>query len=224
MRKLISYKLSPTAPGWPGNPKLEVLPFTQISAGEDANTFNLRLFNHYGSHMDGARHFNDKGPRLAEEQVDAFFFEQPLLIDLPKESTELIVPEDLEPYTKRLSVCDLLLCRSGFSKYRKDHPENYSAKGPGFSSEVCRYLMDHFPNIRGLAMDWISLASYAHGEDGVLAHQYILGMFHSHHKLIIEDLNLAGLDPDKLRRVTALPLLIEGVDSGPCTVVAELDD
>lgn len=71
-----------------------------------------------------------------------------------------------------------------------------------------------------MGLDFISLAAYQHEAEGVLAHQWMLGNFHEHHILIIEDLNLEGLDVTDVRAVIALPLRVEGVDSGLCTVIA----
>ena len=42
--------------------------------------------------------------------------------------------------------------------------------------------------------------------------------------LIIEDIDLSGLDPDTLETVFALPLFIEGIDSAPVTILAKIRD
>ncbi|UVI29549.1 cyclase family protein [Paenibacillus spongiae] len=223
MHRLLSYPLNPHAPGWPGNPKLGFEPVSLIADGEPANTYNLQLFNHFGSHMDGPRHFNDEGPQLQEMPLETFVYERPLLLDIPKSFGELVMAEELQPYETELKNSDLLMIRSGFSSQRSSQPDKYSSEGPGMCSEACKYLMDHCPNLKAIALDWISLASYAHMEDGVLAHQYLLGKFHSHYICIIEDLNFSGLEAGKLKKVVSLPLFVEGIDSAPVTVLAELE-
>jgi kynurenine formamidase len=117
-------------------------------------------------------------------------------------------------------LSDTAINRKSRSAY---DPQGYSERGPGISSDACRYLMDNFPSLKGIALDWLSLSSYAHMEEGVLAHQYLLGKFHSHQMVIIEDLNFSELDGQKLQRVIALPLLVRGIDSGPCQVVVEYE-
>jgi arylformamidase len=218
----LSYDLSAKDPAWPGNFKMEIEPYSQIAQGDAANQYTVKFLNHFGSHMDGPKHFNDEGPRLAEMPLDTFIYDRPLLLHIDKTFSELVEPDDLIPYESQLEQADGLFIRSGFSKYRSSDPFRYASEGVGVSSRACKYLMDRFPNLKAIGMDWISLASYAHGEDGVLAHQYLLGKFHDHYICIIEDLNLEGLLPDKLEQISAVPLFIEEIDSSPVSVIARV--
>ncbi|UOF92722.1 cyclase family protein [Fodinisporobacter ferrooxydans] len=219
----LSYRFKLDDPGWPGNPTMNYIPFSSISDGDDANTYTLSIFNHQGTHMDGPRHFNENGVTLSELPIDSFIFQQVELIDLPKDFGELVTVEDLEPYANRIANADLVLLRSGMWKKRDEDPFRYANEGPGVSAAACRYLAENYPNLRGIGMDWISLASYIHHSEGVLAHQWLLGKFHSHTLLIIEDMDLRYAKEGSVKKVIALPLLIEGIDSGPCTIVAEVD-
>ncbi len=222
MLKRISYTLSENAPGWPGNPTLKIEPHSLISEGKFSNEFKMQLFNHFGSHMDGPKHFNDKGPRLPELPLENFVYNRPLLIDIPKTFKELVQVEDLQPYEQQLKEADLLMIRSGFSKYRSGQPERYASEGPGVSAKASQYLIEQFPGLKAIALDWISLASFANLEDGILSHQYLLGMFHDRYICIIEDLNFDQLQADGLQKVWSVPLFVEGIDSAPVTVIAEL--
>ncbi|MDK2801068.1 MAG: arylformamidase [Clostridiales bacterium] len=223
MYKCLSYPINKTAPGWPGNPTLEIIPLSLITQGQVADTYNLILFNHFGSHMDGPKHFTKTGLRLSELPLDAFIYQKPLLIDIPKSFGELITVEDLLPYESDIKESDLLMIRSGFSVYRVNQPERYAGEGPALSSEAAKYMIENFNNLKAVAVDWISLASYAHAQDGQLAHQYLLGEFHDHYICIIEDVNFEGLIPHKIKRVFSIPLFIDEVDSAPITMFAELD-
>lgn len=222
--KKLSYEMRVDAPGWPGNFKLEIEPFSLIAQGAEANQYKVHLFNHFGSHMDGPRHFNENGPRLAEMPLETFIYEKPLLLDIPKGAMEQITVADLEPYREQIASSDLLMIRSGFEAERERNPQLYSNEGPSFSADVCRYLMDHFRNLKAVAMDWLSLACPSRLEDGILAHQYLLGKFHDHYICIIEDLHFDEVDAGRLHKVWALPLFVEQIDSAPVTVVAEMRD
>lgn len=226
MRKRISYDLSAAAPGWPGNPKLEISTFTSIKAGDNCNQSVVTFFNHFGSHMDGARHFNDNGLCLGERPFESFFFERPLLLDLPKEAAQAVLVEELEAHGDEIAAADLLMIRTGFSRVRREEPDTYSARGPYVSSKAAKYLMDNFSgNLKAIALDFISLGSPAAPEEGTLAHQYMLGIYHGgRHIPIIEDIILEDIDPKLIRSVAAIPMFIEGLDSLPVTVWAELGE
>ena len=73
-------------------------------------------------------------------------------------------------------------------------------------------------------MDWISLASPLDIKDGHKAHQILLGTEGNAPILIIEDLDLRGLDNESLETVFALPLFVEGIDSAPVTVVVKMKE
>ncbi|PZE20594.1 cyclase family protein [Paenibacillus xerothermodurans] len=222
MLKRLSYSLSENSPGWPGNPTVQVTPHSLISEGKTTNEYRLSLFNHFGSHMDGPKHFNDHGPRLGELPLKQFVYERPLLLDIPKSYEELVTADDLRHCHRELKSADLLMIRSGFSEKRHSDPQGYSERGPGVSSKAALHLIQNYPNLKAIAVDWISLASYAHLEDGILAHQHLLGNFRADYMCIIEDLNFAGLDNNKLLQVWSVPLFVDGIDSAPVTVLAEL--
>jgi kynurenine formamidase len=154
---------------------------------------------------------------------EAFFYEKPLLLEIPKSFEEFVSAEDLAPYKEQLKNADMLMIYSGFNKTRGTDPKNYAARGPAVSSEAAKYIMDNF-RLKAIAVDWISLASVPHTDDGDIAHRYLLGGRNGHYTCIIEDAVFDGIVGKKLKRVTALPLLVGmGVDSGPVTIVAETE-
>ena len=228
MIQLLSYPVRNNDPAWPGNPTIELQPFTSIRQGDVANTYNIRLFNHYGSHFDAPKHFYDEGLPIARLPFSQFLYDLPLLLDIPKNAEEKITQEDLEPFADQISCCDLLMIRTGFSSMRADNPHAYSYHGPAMGSSGAKFLMDNYVNIKAVALDFISLASYADQDDGNLAHQYMLGAFHDHYICIIEDVDLSSLPSQEelpgtpIKQAAAIPLLIEGVDSSPVTMWAKL--
>lgn len=221
MYKLLSHILSPDDPGWPGEPTLEVSAHSRIGPGSVSETYVLRIFNHFGTHIDAPKHFVENGKRIADFPAGTFVFDRPLLLDIPKSFGGLVTPADLSPHAGRLGEADLLLIRSGTTPFRKSRPADYAARGPALASTAAKYLMDEFPNLRAVGSDWISIASPAHMPDGVYTHHYLLGRHHERFMFIIEDMNLTGLDAASLRRVIVAPLFVHGIDSAPATVYAE---
>ncbi|MGG1514289.1 cyclase family protein [Paenibacillus oryzisoli] len=220
----LSYLLDAKDPVWPGNPKVEFAQYSSIPKGDTCNEYRITLFNHFGSHMDSQKHVYDNGLTLSDMSIDAFVYDRPLLLDIPKSYGELVTADELRAYETELKQADLLLIRSGFAEKRLVDPQGYSERGPGVSEEACRYLAEECPELKGVALDWLSLSCFMLKEEGLRAHLQLLNPERKVPMVIIEDLTFEGVAADRLRKVTALPLLVAGVDSGPCQVVAELED
>ena len=116
------------------------------------------------------------------------------------------------------------MLRTGHSRYHDTDEEIYGAKGPGVGSDAAEYLNKNFPNIKGIIMDFISLATYTDPDDGNKAHKWLLGEWSGHYSTIIEDATLEGLDNDTLVRVFSLPIRYGEVDSCQVSVLAEIRD
>ena len=223
MYKLLSYINKEGDLAWPGAPTVKLTGFESIKDGDACNTFRIEIFNHFGSHMDAPKHFNDSGESISDFSIDNFIYESPVLVDIPKSFGELVTKEEILKFDDRIKSADLLMIRSGFAKYRIEAAERYSREGPGVSAEAAELLVKRFPRLKAIGLDWISLASFTDINDGILAHQRMLGKFGDKHIFIIEDLNFDELNSElKIRRVFALPLMVSGIDSAPVTVVAEL--
>ena len=203
---------------------MRIEPFESMQKGDQLNTYNVTLFNHFGTHMDGPNHFNGQGRQLYELELSTFIFEKPLLVDIPKGRGELVEPEELMRFDEAIRAADLLLVRSGFSAMRASDNRAYSEEGPAISARAAELIVERYQNLKAVGMDWISLSSPLHLEDGIRAHQIMLGKTGAEPVLIIEDIDLSGLDPDTLETVFALPLFIEGIDSAPVTILAKIRD
>ena len=222
MRKLVSYPIDKKDPGWPGNPTYEAENYTSIEKGDSAYTYILHLFNHFGTHMDAPKHYNQNGSRMHTFPIDSFIFEKPLLLDIPKGSGEKVMVADLLPYADRLRTCDILLVRTGFEKERTENPVLYSEKGPAISCEAAKYLMENYAGqIRAIAVDFISLASPMDTTDGDEAHRWLCGVHTEGNIFIIEDVKMSEIEADALKTVYAVPLYLTEVDSSPVTMWVE---
>jgi kynurenine formamidase len=196
----------------------EIEPIELISRGDVANLYRIRIFNHCGSHIDSPNHFSDSGRRLFQYDPAEFIFDSPRVIDVDVPERSLITPADLEGAVGEGSSADLLLLRTGFSRYRSADSERYRWQAPGLAAEAVPWMVARHPSLRAIAMDFISMewtADLSHG-------------FHTHKAaaeaglLVMEDLNLETLERREPKRVIALPLIFEEVDSGPATVIAQV--
>ena len=118
MYRRLSYTLNVRDHAFPGAPTMRIEPFESMQKGDRLNTYNVTLFNHFGTHMDGPNHFNGQGRQLYELELSTFIFEKPLLVDIPKGRGELVEPEELMRFDEAIRAADLLLVRSGFSAMR----------------------------------------------------------------------------------------------------------
>jgi arylformamidase len=213
----LSHHLTADTPLAPGVPPIQIRHHSSIERGDLSNLFVLHFSNHTGTHIDAPLHFLRNGLPISQFGLEEFVFEQPFCVDIPLGDGEMFRARDLEPYFAQISDCDLLLLRTGYTRVRRTDPARYRIFAPGMSVEGARYLLEQFPKLRALGLDTISLASMQHLEEGLEAHRVLLGG-KDRRFLIIEDMNL-DRDLSDLKRVLALPLFIDGVDSAPCTVM-----
>ncbi|HEY0829161.1 MAG TPA: cyclase family protein [Bacilli bacterium] len=212
----LSYNLSASGPYPPAIPRLETEVLYSIEQ-DGANVYKASITSHSGTHVDAPYHVAPEGYKITDFSMADFVFDRPCCIFITIGDTGLFQPEHLEPYRTVIEKSDLLLIKTGYGQYRESDPVRYSLKNPGFSIKAAQYLRDTFPSLRALGLDVISLAAIEVLEEGMEAHRVLLGGA-GRKFLIFEDLNLQD-DLSDLQQVIALPLLMDGVDSGPCTVL-----
>jgi len=219
----LSYRINENSPGWPGNPKLEIEPFLVQAKGYSINHHKIMLFNHFGTHIDGPNHFNATGAKIADLPFDFFIFERPVVLDVLKGDAELITAADLQAQHDRIAEADLVIFRTGFGRYRTLDPERYAARFPGISIEAGHYIVENLPRIRGIGVDTISIGCYSNLDEALGVH-YVLAKESDkgRHIVNLEDLNL-DYDLRRLRRVLAMPLPIDRIDSAPAIILAEVE-
>ena len=218
--RYLSYPLIASMPVYGGNADLGLKPVKSIVKGDSANTWRFCLENHWGTHVDCPNHFFTKGQKPVDYPPDFWVFRRPQIIQIQASPGQIITqenfPSDLDSET------DLLLFQSGWWKFRGD--DVYTKHNPGLHPDVGTWLRAHFPAVRAVGMDWISISSFEHRDIGRDAHRAFLDPDGEGHPiLIIEDMNLSG-DLSNLKQVWVAPLRIEGIDSASCTVVGFLDE
>ncbi|MDW8063043.1 MAG: cyclase family protein [Candidatus Caldarchaeum sp.] len=213
----LSHRLSVKTPVYDDGPRLEISPYKQISRGDSSNSFFIKMLNHIGTHVDAPNHFDPDGRKISSFTADELSFSKPLLIEVAKKSEELITADDLRPFHPRIAESDILLLKTGFQVYRETDPLTYVKKGPCLSPDAAEYLRN-FPLLRALGVDMVSISSPSKRELGRESHRKLLV---GRDFLIIEDMDLLN-KPADLKRVLVVPLMVEEVDSAPCTVLAEV--
>ena len=212
----LSFPLGLNDPRPPAIPALELEDLYTISE-DGANVQILKVASHTGTHVDAPLHVIEGGLAITDFRPDEFVFKKPVVIDLRLESESIVQPVDLQSFSEDLCRADIALFRFGLGATRVSEPERFSLKSPGFGLEAARWLKTGFPNLRAVGTDAPSLACIAHLADTMSAHHELLGGEGARF-LVVEDMDL-DKNLSALLEVRVSPWLVQGMDSGPCSIV-----
>lgn len=213
----LSHKLCTTTPAFAGGESLVITPIKEIKNGGSSNSYKVSFANHLGTHVDAPRHFDVNGKSISEYSLEDLVFTNPVLVDIPKDDSQFIERRDLENNKQLIAKADMVLLRTGFQKYRDVDPTKYSMRNPGIARDAASYIVSDFPNLRAIGFDFISTSACQHREEGRVTHRILLS---NRDFFIVEDMDLSNY-PRNTKRIFVVPLIIVGVDSAPCTVMAE---
>lgn len=217
MVKYLSHQLSLSVPGYGSvSQKIEVRKVKSICRGDSCNMFWVGMENHCGTHVDCPAHFFSEGKKVIDYPCSFWHFTKPQVMKIKVTEDQVITQKNLTDDIR--SGTDLLLFQSGWGAFRGK--ENYSFHNPGLSPELGLWLRQKHISVRAVGIDWISVSPFQNRALGRETHKAFLDP--SQEKaapiVLIEDMNLSG-DLCSLGEVIVAPLLIETVDSAPCTVV-----
>ena len=221
MIRFFSYSISPRIPAYGVQEvKPEVRQLRSFERGDACQTYWIGMENHWGTHVDCPAHFFSHGKKVVDYEAGFWFFSRPQIVPVEAKTGEIITRRNLKTPVKRGT--DLLLLKSGWNKMRGE--KNYSVDNPGVDSGLGRWLRTEYPSVKAIGFDWISLSSYKNSKMGREAHRVFLDPEGKGHPIIIiEDMHIPD-EIDGLREVWVVPLLIEAIDSAPCTVIGIYND
>ena len=212
----LSHPLSNDTPLYGGAKDINLEQNTSISKGDTANSLTLSFPNHAGTHVDVPKHFVDNGKCLTDYVPSFWIFNNPIMIDIKCYDGQLLNTSHI-PNNFPIDI-DLLLIRTGYEQYRGQ--DRYWKKNPGLSIEIAQLLRKKYKYLRAVGIDTISISSRLHREEGRKAHKEF---FKSDTSLpqpivLIEDMALLKYHRG-IRKIIVCPLIIEGGDGAPCTVL-----
>jgi len=219
----LSYPVSVETPVYGNLPKLKITPYKSIAKGDSCNICTIAICNHTGTHVDAPAHFVPRGRPISDYSPEELTFYHAQLIDIPKEPGEYVEKEDVKARISNKTDC--LLVRTGFGVLRDK--DIYRTNNPGISPEAILWLRQKIRKIRCIGIDSISISGFQDRPRGRKAHAAAVEKHRGLNEplLLLEDMNLAVLRKDeKIRKLQIVPWLVVGVDSAPCTVLAEVSD
>lgn len=220
--RCLSYPVSTKTPVYGNSPKPRITPYKSIARGDSSNVYTITLCNHTSTHVDAPAHFVPNGKTIFDYPSEELIFRKPLLVDIPKKPGEWVEEEDVKEAVK-LKDSDCLLIRTGFGTLRSQ--DIYKTHNPGISPEAILWLRQKIQMIRCIGIDSLSVSGFQDRPRGRKAH---LAAFEKHRGLsepllLLEDMNLSVLKKgEKIRKLQIVPWPIVGIDSAPCTVLAEV--
>ena len=220
----LSHALSVSTPFYDGLQKPRIEKLYDLAKGDVCNSAYITTSNHCGTHVDAPNHFNPSGRKIAEYKPEELVFSRVGVYRLPLGASELIREEHLSGLTSSYRDCDALILHTGFGTVRASDPHGYIHDGPGFSESGAKALMERLPALRALLVDFASISATKHEAEGAEAHRVFLGCegYGERTALLVEDCAIPDEVPP-IQRLLVVPWMIEGLDSAPCTVWAEVD-
>lgn len=215
----LSYDIGEHMPLYPGTPEVQLDRMKNLDRGDSCNTYAITFQNHAGTHMDAPNHFHAGGRAVSSYSIDELIFRKLCVIDIRRGDGEPIMPKDIEGKVDK--EADLLLMRTGFWKLRGT--PGYTHRNPYIHPHTARILRDEHPNLRGIAVDTISIANHLQSHFGRQAHKILLEETESRKAILIfEDVDLSG-DLSKVKEIMVVPLYVSVVDSTPCTIIGVVE-
>lgn len=212
----LSYFMDEHTPLYGGGKGVSVIQDRSILNGDTANTKQLALHNHSGTHIDFPNHFLAEGATSEAYDANCWVFSHPYLVQKEFCENEIVTLDKSELEMVPVDT-DFLIIKTGFGRFRDQ--ERYCKYNPGLSPDLASLLRERLPALRVLGVDLVSITSFQNRELGREAHRKFLGG--NNPILLVEDMDLSMLDshPSSL---TCLPLLIKGLDGAPVTIIASV--
>src|SRR4051812_2246826 len=125
----LSHYLSEESPGFGGSSGFSRTQTKSISSGDSSNSFEFRMPNHHGTHIDLPKHFVDTGNVMNDISAGEFVFSKVGLLSISPKENELLNSSILE--IRIPTEIELLLFKTNWSLFRAQ--EKYWKNNPGFS-------------------------------------------------------------------------------------------
>lgn len=217
MTLFLSYYINEQTPLYGGEKAILVEKRSEISKGASSNTKYLKLPNHSGTHIDFPNHFSDEGKIINDYPASFWKFKKVHVISYAAKHDEIIDEALVKNYDIPVDT-EFLIINTSFGSFREETA--YWNNNPGLSPNLATPLKTRCPNLKAVGFDFISVSSYQNRLLGREAHKAFLL---ANDILLIEDMKLDEVHNKTLKSVTALPLLVDKIDGGPISIIAEYE-
>ncbi len=171
---------------------------------------------HSGTHVDFPLHVLKNAKSLSDYDINDFIFKKPHIVKI-RSDKNYIETKNLKDISNDV---DLIIFKIENSPKRNQ--DSYALNNTGINYDTAKQIRLLFPRLKAVGINSMSINAYQNKDEGKRAHLEFLGK--KPEILIIEDMKLDELKNYKLKKVIAAPLLIEGADGVPVTVLGEIEE
>lgn len=217
----LSYILSDELSAYRNGRRVSSRCVQSISNGDVCNHSEIEVSLHFGTHIDFPSHFISNAANADSYDADYFVTNNVTLLFLEKlEDPYLVKLSDIIPLLKEVDACvECLIIKTGMSDIRMT--ESYWSDSVGIDEGVATYLRNHYPMLRFIGFDFISVSGSRYRMLGRIVHREML----SNNILPIEDMDLSRVSPNvRITELIISPLRIKGAEAAPVTVLAKIND
>ncbi|OGO41900.1 MAG: cyclase [Chloroflexi bacterium RBG_16_58_14] len=192
-------------PVWPGDTPPTLVRTGSIEKGDNANTSEVTLSVHTGTHVDAPDHFLGNGKTIEQLPLDTLLGRAYVLHlpDVDQITAAVLERADIPPRTRRL------LFKTRNSEYWAKGVKEFQTGFAGLTEDAAQLLVDR--NVRLVGIDYLSIAPYKKSRP---THRLLLeaGV------VIVEGLDLSHVSQGRYT-ITCLPLKLGGADGAPARVI-----
>ncbi len=192
-------------PVWPGDtpPILELM--DSIAAGGTANTSQIKMSAHTGTHVDAPHHFMNDGRTIEGLSMDILVGRAYVLYlpDVDLITAAVLEAAEIPPRTRRL------LFKTRNSEYWSKGIKEFQTDFVGISPDGAEYLVDR--NVKLVGIDYLSVAPY---KESTPTHRIFLGAG----VVLLEGLDLSRVSQGRYT-LHCLPLKLVASDGAPARVI-----
>lgn len=208
----LSFFINEKTPAYGGSiNEFSLEPKSSIKNGDTANSKEITMNNHIGTHIDFPNHFSDEGKKSTDYPPSFWIFNKVGFVNCN-------IDDFLLKIKNLNSDIEILILKTDFGLFRDS--DIYWKSQPVIPSSYAKILKDFFPNLRVFGFDMISLTSKLDRDEGKKAHKEFLL---KNDILVIEDMNLINLDNCPTKIIVS-PFQASELDGAPCTVFAFHDE
>lgn len=223
----LGYPIHEGMPVFPGLPEVKVELKENLEKGDHWNGSVLTTYLHAGTHVDAPfHHFSGENLGIDSIPAENFVYDKPLVLDVPaQKENDLITVEQLEAYGDELHEADILIFNTHSHKKRNVDFEAYANGFSTVSPEAAEYIREKLPNVKAVAIDTLSIENIPVGKtNNFRTHKAFLDPAKSNDTILIyEDVNLAPIVGQSIKKIYCTPLRIVGRDASICNPVAIIE-